>query len=381
LRATHGLWERIYFRGYGRFCLFLLFKYSKLWLVLSTTEIEFPTNNAFGVKRSSKDRRLCANMAFLSSCATRLAAESVQHAAKARLHKDRQFGRLFRMHRFLLQAVIATFSCALFVADATADDEWVFAPAPAPDANAMGSADAKAIWAQPQFRSSASSKSAWINQGDWLFDRLSNRGLRIGDPVHIRIFKQSRQLELYLQGREGFELYRTYPICDVSGMLGPKRFEGDLQAPEGFYTVVPERLHPHSDFHLAFNLGYPNEFDRSMGRTGSNIMIHGGCASNGCFAMTDYYMEQIYLLAEAALKNGQHEIGVEIYPFRMTEENLTAHAASRWIEFWRSLKPVHDHFAGSGYPARITIQPDGYRLADSERGNGQPSAAQTASAP
>ncbi|HKL51003.1 MAG TPA: hypothetical protein VJ908_07540, partial [Wenzhouxiangellaceae bacterium] len=74
MRATHGLWERIYFRGYGRFCLFLLFKYSKLWLVLSTTEIEFPTNNAFGVKRSSKDRRLCANMAFLSSCATRLAA-------------------------------------------------------------------------------------------------------------------------------------------------------------------------------------------------------------------------------------------------------------------------------------------------------------------
>ncbi|HMB38428.1 MAG TPA: L,D-transpeptidase family protein [Wenzhouxiangellaceae bacterium] len=214
----------------------------------------------------------------------------------------------------------------------------------------------------PRFPSSETSKSAWINQGDWLSDRLYGQGLRIGDPVHIRIFKKSRELELYLRGRDGFELYRTFPICDVSGMLGPKRFEGDFQAPEGFYTVVPERLHPHSDFHLAFNLGYPNAFDRSMGRTGSNIMIHGGCASNGCFAMTDYYMEQIYLLAEAALQNGQQEIGVEIYPFRMTEDNLAAHASSRWIEFWRSLQPAHDHFANSGLPAPVEPGSEGYRV-------------------
>ncbi|MBL38052.1 MAG: 2-dehydro-3-deoxyphosphooctonate aldolase [Xanthomonadales bacterium] len=261
------------------------------------------------------------------------------------------------MSRFATQAL---FACALFAVSAFAAEEdvdWLFEPAPEP-----GSADPARLDPPPRFPSSDRSKSAWINQGDWLFDRLSGRGLRIGDPVHIRIFKQSRELELYLQGRDGFELYRTYPICDVSGMLGPKRFEGDLQAPEGFYTVVPERLHPHSEFHLAFNLGYPNEFDRSMGRTGSNIMIHGGCASNGCFAMTDYYMEQIYLLAEAALKNGQPEIGVEIYPFRMTEENLAAHAASRWIEFWRSLKPAHDHFAQSGLPAPIEPGVAGYRL-------------------
>jgi len=209
--------------------------------------------------------------------------------------------------------------------------------------------------------SSASSRSAWIHQGRWLFERLADKGLRIGDPVHIRIFKQTRELELYLQGREGFELYRSFPICDMSGSLGPKRFEGDYQAPEGFYTVVPERLHPHSDFHLAFNLGYPNAFDRAAGRTGSNIMIHGGCASNGCFAMTDYYMEQIYLLAEAALQNGQEKIGVEIYPFRMTEQNLAAHASSRWIDFWRSLKPAHDHFVASGRPARIQSEGAAYR--------------------
>ena len=275
-----------------------------------------------------------------------------------RLHNSTEFGRLWRMRRVALPIV---FAFALTSSNAGAGSEWIFAPPPEVAESSRVVTPASTA-ERPRFPSSETAKSAWINQGDWLFDRLSSRGLRIGDPVHIRIFKQSRELELYVQGRDGFELYRTFPICDVSGMLGPKRFEGDFQAPEGFYTVVPERLHPNSDFHLAFNLGYPNAFDRSMGRTGSNIMIHGGCASNGCFAMTDYYMEQIYLLAEAALKDGQAEIGVEVYPFRMTEGNLTAHASSRWIDFWRSLKPAHDHFANSGVPASVEAGLGGYRV-------------------
>lgn len=258
-------------------------------------------------------------------------------------------------------ALPIVFAFALTSLNVGAGSEWIFAPPPEV-AESSGVVTPDSTAERPRFPSSETSKSAWINQGDWLFDRLSSQGLRIGDPVHIRIFKQSLELELYLEGSDGFELYRTFPICDVSGMLGPKRFEGDFQAPEGFYTVVPERLHPHSDFHLAFNLGYPNAFDRAMGRTGSNIMIHGGCASNGCFAMTDYYMEQIYLLAEAALQNGQQDIGVEIYPFRMTEDNLAAHASSRWIEFWRSLQPAHDHFANSGLPAPVEPASEGYRV-------------------
>ena len=247
--------------------------------------------------------------------------------------------------------------------DATAGERWIYAPAPTrledPSPGPGG---------EHRHRSSAASKSAWIHQGEWLRERLHRRGLAIGSPVHIRIFKQSRELELHVLGPSGFELYRTYPICAVSGTLGPKRFEGDLQAPEGFYTVRPEQLHPHSEYHLAFNLGFPNEYDVSLGRTGSNIMIHGGCASRGCFAMSDYYMEQIYLLAEAAIQNGQREIGVEIYPFRMTESNLEAHAESRWNEFWRSLKPAHDHFARSAMPAAIASETGGYRLVESGAG-------------
>jgi len=204
---------------------------------------------------------------------------------------------------------------------------------------------------QAKFPVSERSQAAWIEQSSWLTERLGPRGLRIGDPIHIRIYKQNRELELFIHDGSQYRLYRSFPICDISGTLGPKRFEGDLQAPEGFYTISADRLHPHSEFHLAFNLGYPNALDTALGRTGSNIMIHGGCASNGCFAMTDYYMEQLYVLAEAALRAGQPSIGVEIYPFRMSSENLAAWSGSRWHAFWSRLKILHDRFEQTGIPA------------------------------
>ncbi len=242
---------------------------------------------------------------------------------------------------------------------ATAGNDWIFqtvpeysslSPAVEPgQENASGTGPGHFA-----FPVSERSVNAWRHQGQWLTERLAARDLRLGDAAHIRIFKQSRELELHLKGRDGFELYRVFPICEMSGSLGPKRFEGDLQAPEGFYSIRSERLHAHSDFHLAFNLGFPNNYDRSLDRTGSNIMIHGGCASNGCFAMTDYYMEQLWLFAETALRGGQQSIGVEIYPFRMTEANLAAHASSRWIDFWRSLKSLHDHFLETGLPAPVS---------------------------
>ena len=177
-----------------------------------------------------------------------------------------------------------------------------------------------------------------------LAERLRAKGMRWGDPVFIRIFKRNRELELWVRKGEAFALFETYPICRYSGELGPKLKEGDLQAPEGFYEVTPKLMNPWSQFHLSFNIGYPNTFDRAHGRTGSYIMVHGNCVSTGCFAMTDAKIEEIYALVDAALRKGQKRVPVHVFPFPLTEERLAPMGQSPWLDFWQNLKEGYDYF-------------------------------------
>ena len=174
--------------------------------------------------------------------------------------------------------------------------------------------------------------------------RLAARRLARGLPVYIRIFKQESQLELWLQKAGRWRLFDTFSICKWSGRLGPKLREGDRQAPEGFYSVTRASLNPYSSNYLAFNLGFPNAFDRAHGRTGSHLMVHGDCQSIGCYAMTDAGIAVIYGLVDAALKNGQASVPVHIFPFQMTEKNLSRHARSKWQPFWRQLRPAWQQF-------------------------------------
>jgi murein L,D-transpeptidase YafK len=174
--------------------------------------------------------------------------------------------------------------------------------------------------------------------------RLATKDLREGQPVYLRIFKQEAVLELWMEGDRGWRLFQSYPICRFSGHLGPKLKQGDQQAPEGFYRVASEQLNPNSRHHLSFNLGFPNEYDRANGRTGSFLMVHGGCSSVGCYAMTDPAVDDIYGLVSAALQNGQRNVDVLAFPFRMTDANMIRYQHSRWIDFWRDLKAGYDLF-------------------------------------
>ena len=81
---------------------------------------------------------------------------------------------------------------------------------------------------------------------------------------------------VYYERADGrFYHFKTYPICDWSGKLGPKTKIGDRQAPEGFYTVRPAQMNPNSSYHLAFNMGYPNAYDRAHGgETGTDAEIY-----------------------------------------------------------------------------------------------------------
>ena len=167
---------------------------------------------------------------------------------------------------------------------------------------------------------------------------------RLGRPVFIRIIKESLELELWQQQPTGaWELFRTYPIAAMSGKPGPKEKEGDKQAPEGFYRVYTHSLNPKSAYFLSFDIGYPNRYDHSLGRTGSFIMVHGGNVSVGCFAMTDPGIAEIYTLVAEALQAGQPYVPVQVYPFRMTDERMQQEATHCHADFWRHLQPGWQH--------------------------------------
>jgi murein L,D-transpeptidase YafK len=45
--------------------------------------------------------------------------------------------------------------------------------------------------------------------------------------------------------------------------------------------------------------------------------------------MTDPLMDEVYALADQAIRQGQDHIQVQIFPFRMTDTNLARHANSQ----------------------------------------------------
>ena len=193
--------------------------------------------------------------------------------------------------------------------------------------------------------------------------RLAAAGVRRGQPVYIRIFKEEWKLELWMNAGGRWTIFQTYDICRYSGKLGPKLETGDRQAPEGFYRVGLGQLNPASRHHLSFNLGFPNAYDRAHGRTGSYLMVHGGCSSIGCYAVTDASVDDIYRLVEAALRGGQGDVAVHIFPFRMTAANMARHGGSRWTGFWGDLKTGYDYFEAKRRVPAISVSKGKYRLA------------------
>ena len=192
-----------------------------------------------------------------------------------------------------------------------------------------------------------------------LSQALSAKGMQLGDPIFIRTFKETKELEIWIQkkGETKFSLFKTYPICTYGRQgLGPKLKEGDGMAPEGFYYVPKSKMNPNSKFPLAFNLGYPNKYDEAHARTGSALMVHGNCVSVGCYAMTDPGIEEIYTLTNSALNNGQKYFKVHCFPFRMSKENLRKHQDSKWIGFWKNLAEGYQYFEEKGRPPEVNVR-------------------------
>jgi murein L,D-transpeptidase YafK len=185
---------------------------------------------------------------------------------------------------------------------------------------------------------------------------IADKNMDVGSPILVRVFKTESELEVWKQDRTGrYALLKTYPICKWSGDLGPKVREGDRQAPEGFYDITPAQMNPNSQYYLAFNIGFPNAFDRAHDRTGAHLMVHGDCSSRGCYAMSDEQIQEIFALGRESFFGGQKSFQVQAYPFRMTAANMAKHRNNPNMPFWRMLKEGNDHFEVTRLEPKVDV--------------------------
>ena len=200
--------------------------------------------------------------------------------------------------------------------------------------------------------------------GARLREDLAGQGLKAGDSVFLRIFKEEAELELWMKrGNElQYTLFKILRLTYCAGQPGPKLREGDGQAPEGFYFGTSQSLRPATRHHLGLDIGYPNAYDEQHGYTGSDLMIHGGVNSAGAFALAPRDMEDVYTLAEAGIEAGQKIIRINVFPFRMTDGRMDKvwNKPPQWVDFWVNLKEGFDFFENVGVPPDVAVEAGRY---------------------
>lgn len=205
-----------------------------------------------------------------------------------------------------------------------------------------------------------------------LVSQMSKRSMSPADPIVVRIFKQESELEIWKRDKSGrYALLKTYPMCRWSGKLGPKKRNGDRQAPEGFYHVSAGALNPNSQYYLSFNLGYPNRLERALGYSGEALMVHGACSSSGCYALTDEGVAEIYAVVREALRGGQSSFQVQAFPFRMTPANMAKNRNDGNFAFWSDLKKGYDAFEVTRRQPKVSYCGGRYMF-DTEFEGGEP---------
>lgn len=209
---------------------------------------------------------------------------------------------------------------------------------------------------------------SWVKYNDTLQKVFAAKGLAYPpSDIYIRTFKAHNEMELWARDSSSakYTLVKTYRICALSGILGPKRYEGDRQVPEGYYFI--EDFNPKSDFYLSLLLNYPNYSDMVSGdrkKPGGDIYIHGGCVTVGCMPMTDPIIQELYVLCLNAKMNGETYIPVHIYPVRFDKTGLNflgrEYAADTSKQrFWVNLKKGYDYFERYHKLQPVMYTPDG----------------------
>jgi murein L,D-transpeptidase YafK len=210
-------------------------------------------------------------------------------------------------------------------------------------------------------------KTAYQEKEQVVKQKLEKVGVTGTYEIFIRAFKSEKILEVWVKakGQTLFVHLCDYAICSSSGDLGPKRKQGDCQTPEGFYHI--DRFNPASNFYLSLGVSYPNSSDKILGNKGNlggDIFIHGNCVTIGCIPLTDDIIKELYILAVEAKSNGQAKIPVHIFPFRMSEENMTDYGLrySENKDFWENLQEGYNFFEKNKSLPSVTVDTKGKYL-------------------
>ncbi|MCD8740415.1 L,D-transpeptidase family protein [Mucilaginibacter roseus] len=215
---------------------------------------------------------------------------------------------------------------------------------------------------------SARVKQAYNDKEKLLNEKLKPYGLSLnGINILITAFKTEQHLTVYIKApaEAKYRKFKTYSVCSMSGVLGPKRRSGDGQVPEGFYYI--DRFNPASAYYLSLGLNYPNAADKirsGKANPGGDIFIHGKCVTVGCLPVTDDYIKEIYVLALQAYQSGQHKIPVYIFPYKfdsISADRISSPYASdkNIIAFWDKLKKGYNQFNARQQELAIRINPAG----------------------
>ncbi|MFN5181671.1 MAG: murein L,D-transpeptidase family protein [Bacteroidota bacterium] len=196
-------------------------------------------------------------------------------------------------------------------------------------------------------------KNAFNEKFNYLSTSLNKMGVGINNMNLILIaYKDEQKIDVYVKNSRDSKYikFKTYDICEKSGVLGPKRKEGDLQVPEGFYYI--NHFNPASNFYLSLGLNYPNVSDKIKSgnvNPGGAIYIHGDCVTIGCLPLTDDKIKEIYVLACMARSSGQNKIPVYIFPYEMVnskhEEMKNKFRENQMmLRFWENIKIGYNQF-------------------------------------
>ena len=228
-------------------------------------------------------------------------------------------------------------------------------------------------------------RAAYDEKSQLVFALLKSKNLNLEHlRLFIRVFKKEQQLEIWAKNEtdKTFQILKKYDIASPTGDLGPKRKQGDMQTPEGFYFI--DRFNPVSNFHLSLGINYPNESDKILGEKGNlggDIFIHGSNVTVGCMPMTDDKIKEIYILSVDARNAGQTQIPVHIFPMNLSENHfkeLENYAklpefldywsrlkggqkidSQRFIKFWTNLKIGFDTFEENHVLPKVSVGKDG----------------------